>query len=89
MAKLNWNKCKKSGVSYGPKRQLALKLKRKSEITATEKQRRFMGELGIQFPENVTKFQAMKLISWTLDKKRELEWSTSQAMALAMDRDGT
>lgn len=87
MSKLNWNKCKKPGAAYGSKRQLALKLQRKDQIKATEKQKSYMSSLGIDYPENVTKRQAMHLISSTLDKIRAFEANLAKEIQYAMDRD--
>lgn len=86
---MNWNKSKKPGASFGPKRQLALKLARRDKIPATEKQKAYMQSLGIPFPDQVTKVQAMHMISSTLDKLRRLESSLADDFNKAIDRDKT
>lgn len=87
MAKMNWGQHKKPGVSYGSKRQLALKLERKEKIPATEKQKAYMKSLGIEFPQQITKGQAMHLISSTLLKLKELDSKMQKEFSQAMDRD--
>jgi hypothetical protein len=75
VAKMNWNKVKPRHASFESKRQLDLKLKRKSEISATEKQLSFMRILKIEFPDKITKVDASFLISKTLkenDKAKRL-----------------
>lgn len=76
MAKLNYSKCKKPNASYSSKRQLALKLKRRENLLATDKQKTFMTKLFIDFPKNISKKDASFLISKCLNKiektKKEL-----------------
>lgn len=87
MGSMNWNKCKKPGASYSPNRQLALKFQRKAKVPATDKQKNCMTKLGIDFPKNVTKWQAMGMISKTIEKIRELEKNINRELQQAIDRD--
>lgn len=63
MAKMNWNSCRRPGASMDSKRQKAISVKRKANMPATEKQIKLMTALKIQFPKQITKFQAMDLIT--------------------------
>lgn len=68
MSKMNWNKVKPRYASYGSKRQLALKLKRRENTNATPKQLSFMDSLSIDYLKNISKKDASFLISKTLKK---------------------
>ena len=83
MTKMNWNKVKTAGVSYAPKRQRAMKLKRRDELPASAKQKAFMNVLGIEFPKRVTLPQARQLISGALKREAEIK----KQVKLAMQRD--
>lgn len=71
MAKMNWNKVKPRHASYECKRQLALKLKKRDQIPATEKQLSFMRILKIEYPNKITKVDASFLISKTLKENNK------------------
>lgn len=87
MSKMNWSNCKKPAASYGTKRQLALKLEQRDKIKATEKQINYMKKLGIDHPAQVTKRQAMHLISSFIDKCKATESAMRGEWQRAMDND--
>jgi len=58
---------RKSRSGYMPKEQTEGK---SSEEKATEKQIFMLNKLGIEYPENITKIEASKLISENIEKKK-------------------
>lgn len=72
MTKMNWNNVRKRGCSLEPKRVLALKLQRKAQLPATDKQKYFLKLNNIGHPKQTTKSQAHHLISSFIDKEKEL-----------------
>lgn len=70
MANINWNRIHKQYANFEPKIQYAKYMKRKEIELATDKQKKFMDDLGIEYPKNIYKRDAMSLISKSIEKKK-------------------